>query len=107
LPVYQRVLDMRPVTFSSGRRALTSGRHKLSLHQAGREPKTAQPTPGSADLFLISATPLLEVPAHLERCGVALAAGPVARSGALGPIASASFRDPDGNLVEIPVQGPT
>lgn len=31
---------------------------------------------------------------------VAVEQGPVARTGALGPIESLYFRDPDGNLVE-------
>jgi Glyoxalase/Bleomycin resistance protein/Dioxygenase superfamily len=42
---YVRVLGMQPVTFGAGRRALRFGRHKLNLHQAGRElePKPADP----------------------------------------------------------------
>jgi hypothetical protein len=47
--------------------------------------------------------PLVEVPPHLEWCGVALAAGSIARSGALGRSSSASFRDPKANLVEAAV----
>ncbi|KXV25639.1 virulence protein, partial [Gluconobacter japonicus] len=38
---------------------------------------------------------------HLEKCGVVVTEGPVARLGALGPITSVYCRDPDGNLVEI------
>ena len=42
---YVRVLGMQPITFGAGRRALRFGRHKLNLHQAGRElePKPADP----------------------------------------------------------------
>jgi hypothetical protein len=54
---------------------------------------------------LIRATPLDEVVAHLERCGLALEARPTARSNALGSISSASFGDPAGNLAEIAVYG--
>ena len=39
--------------------------------------------------------------AHLKDCGVAIEEGPVARSGALGPITSVYLRDPDRNLIEI------
>ncbi|MGA0832494.1 MAG: VOC family protein, partial [Polynucleobacter sp.] len=33
--------------------------------------------------------------------GVPIDTGPVQRRGALGPIRSVYFRDPDGNLVEV------
>jgi catechol 2,3-dioxygenase-like lactoylglutathione lyase family enzyme len=34
-------------------------------------------------------------------CAVPVEEGPVARTGALGPMTSVYFRDPDGNLVEV------
>lgn len=37
----------------------------------------------------------------LQACGVAIEEGPVARTGAVGPITSVYFRDPDENLVEV------
>ena len=100
---YSRVLGMGATTFAGGRKALTFGGQKINLHQAGREfePKASAPTPGSADFCLISAVPLPEVMAHLERCGVAIIEGPVAKTGARGPILSVYFRDPDSNLVEV------
>jgi catechol 2,3-dioxygenase-like lactoylglutathione lyase family enzyme len=66
---YQRVLGMRAVTFGAGRTALEFGASKLNLHQAGHEfePKATRPTPGSADVCLISAEPLPQVIAHLPR----------------------------------------
>ena len=36
-----------------------------------------------------------------KAAGVAIEEGPVARTGATGPITSLYFRDPDGNLVEV------
>ena len=53
---YERVLGMRPVTFGAGRRALEFGASKINLHQAGQEiaPHAARPTPGSADLCLLT-----------------------------------------------------
>ena len=100
---YARVLGMEPVTFAGGRRALAFGRQKLNLHQAGREyePKALKPVPGAIDLCFITATPLAEVTAHLAAQGVHLVDGPVPKTGALGPMQSVYFRDPDGNLVEV------
>ncbi|GAB2486299.1 hypothetical protein GCM10027187_62370 [Streptosporangium sandarakinum] len=100
---YRTVLGMRPVVFGGGRVALAFGGQKLNLHQAGKElePKAAAPTPGSADLCLISAVPLDEVRAHLRALAVPIETGPVTRTGATGPITSVYLRDPDRNLVEI------
>jgi len=100
---YERVLGMRPITFGNGRRALVFGEQKINLHpaQAPLRPHAAQPTPGSADLCLITRAPIGEVIAELESAGVAIEEGPVPRTGALGPITSVYFRDPDGNLIEV------
>jgi catechol 2,3-dioxygenase-like lactoylglutathione lyase family enzyme len=100
---YSEVLGMSVVQFGEGRTALGFGSQKINLHQAGREfePKAERPTAGSADLCLLVTTPLDEVAAHLERCGVAVEQGPVPRTGATGPIESVYLRDPDGNLLEL------
>jgi catechol 2,3-dioxygenase-like lactoylglutathione lyase family enzyme len=100
---YQRVLGMQIVTFGAGRRALACGQSKINLHQAGQEfePKAHQPTPGSADLCFITHTPLDAVRTHLQACQVTIIEGPVRRTGALGPIESLYFRDPDLNLIEV------
>ena len=37
----------------------------------------------------------------MKECGVVIAQGPVAKTGATGPITSVYFRDPDGNLIEV------
>ena len=100
---YARVLGMEPVTFGGGRRALAFGSQKINLHRAGAEfePKAARPTPGSGDLCFLTETPLEDVLRHLAAEGVAVEEGPVARTGATGPLRSVYLRDPDGNLVEI------
>ena|SRR5690625_2642676 len=100
---YSRVLGMEVVTFGEGRKALSFGAHKINLHQHGKEfePKAAHPTPGSADICLITNTPLAEVVNHLRACDVDLLEGPVPRTGASGPIISVYFRDPDSNLIEV------
>jgi catechol 2,3-dioxygenase-like lactoylglutathione lyase family enzyme len=103
LDFYVQVLGMRPETFGAGRNALHCGAQKINLHLAGAEfaPHASRPTPGSADLCFVSATPLAETLSHLQDCGIVLEAGPVARTGACGPITSVYFRDLDGNLIEL------
>ena len=104
---YTRVLGMRVVTFAGGRKALAFGRQKINLHEAGREfePKADRPTPGSVDLCLITTAPLDEVQAHLASCNVPIVEGPVDKTGAMGPIRSVYFRDPDRNLIEVSTYG--
>ncbi len=104
---YSTVLGMEVVTFGAGRKALAFGQQKFNLHEAGREfePKADRPTPGSADLCLIADDSLAEVIDHLRACGVPILEGPVKRTGALGPITSVYFRDPDQNLIEVSTYG--
>jgi catechol 2,3-dioxygenase-like lactoylglutathione lyase family enzyme len=100
---YTHVLGMQVVTFAEGRKALTFGRQKINLHQAGREfePKAAHPTPGSVDLCLVTTGTLDQVAERLAACGVSILQGPVDKTGATGPIRSIYFRDPDDNLIEV------
>ena len=100
---YERVLGMEAVAFGDGRRALAFGAQKINLHQAGHEfePKAKRPTPGSADLCFITPTLIHEVVDSLQANGVDIVEGPSRKTGALGPIESVYFRDPDGNLIEV------
>ncbi|WP_198038376.1 VOC family protein [Skermanella stibiiresistens] len=100
---YSRALGMRVVVFAGGRKALAFGAQKINLHEAGREfdPKAERPTPGSGDFCLISSTPVDTMAEQLRGLGIEIEEGPVARTGATGPILSIYFRDPDGNLVEV------
>jgi catechol 2,3-dioxygenase-like lactoylglutathione lyase family enzyme len=100
---YSNVLGMEIVKFGSGRIALSFGSQKINLHQLGLEfePKAIRPTAGSADLCLITSTPLNEVIDHIKRCEVAIIEGPILRTGATGKIMSVYLRDPDHNLIEV------
>lgn len=100
---YVRVLGMTAESFAGGRRAISFGSQKINLHQAGREfePKARVATPGSGDFCLLSDVPVAEIAAHLAAEGVTIIEGPVAKTGAAGPLLSIYFRDPDGNLVEV------
>lgn len=100
---YSRVMGMEIITFGAGRKALLFGNQKINLHEFGNEfdPKAEKPTPGSADLCFITDESLEAVVEHLRIHGVALLQGPVARTGAMGPIVSLYFRDPDRNLIEV------
>jgi len=63
--------------------------------------------PGNSDLCFEWNGPIGDAIAHLERCGVAIHAGPIQRFGARGPGTSVYFRDPDGSLLEFMSYRPT
>ena len=100
---YTRALGMTEATFGAGRKALAFGQQKINLHVAGKEfePKADRPMPGSADLCFITTTPIEDFARHLAALSIAVVEGPVARTGAVGPIRSIYVRDPDSNLIEI------
>ncbi|MCA9015762.1 MAG: VOC family protein [Planctomycetaceae bacterium] len=103
LQFYETVLGMQRVEFGVQRYALTFGNQKINLHEAGHElePKAAHAQAGSADLCFILKTSVNEAIEDLQSQGVEIIAGPVERTGALGKMISAYFRDPDGNLIEV------
>ncbi len=105
---YVRVLGMTRETFGGGRIALRYGGlkdgQKINLHPTqgndiGLLARVAMP--GTEDLCFVTEDSPDTVIAHLQSEGVAVLEGPVTRTGALGPIQSVYFRDPDGNLVEV------
>ena len=96
-------LGMEWVTFGDDRHALAFGVQKINVHYVHRtfEPKAARPTPGSADLCFLSDEPLTETVARMTSLGYPVIEGPVARTGATGPLESVYFRDNDDNLIEV------
>ena len=104
---YERALGMQREFFrgpqGQPRHALLFGNQKINLQDRDTDTPTKArvPTLGSGDFCLIAAVPLDEVIEHLRAHAIPLEAGPVPRRGALGPLRSVYFRDPDGNLVEV------
>lgn len=107
---YRRVLGVAVEQFGpTGRTALRFGAQKINLRPVGA--LETDPTwvtadaevAGSADLCFVTTSSPDDVRAHLRECGVEITAGPVTKTGALGPMTSHYCRDLDGNLVEIAV----
>lgn len=100
---YERVLGLRKEVFGAGRIALVFGNQKLNVRPTGSANWVtgAVDAPGSLDLCFIADVDPAAVGEHLTACGVEVIEGPVAKTGALGPMTSHYCRDPDGNLVEV------
>ena len=103
---YQRVLGMEREEFNDGTRtALKFGGQKLNLRPCEADvrswPTGVNDKPGSIDACFITAVGPEDVVDHLHECRVTVEAGPVPKTGALGPMQSVYCRDPDGNLIEI------
>ncbi len=103
---YQRVLGMEREVFGpDSRTALKFGGQKINLRPVTADPRAwitgTSDAPGAADLCFVTAVGTEDAIAHLHHLGVMIVAGPVPRTGALGPMRSVYCRDPDGNLIEI------
>ena len=73
-----------------------------------KQEKNSSRKPVSRPLVLptcasLSNSSLTDFVAHLQRQKVSIVEGPVQRTGAMGPIRSVYFRDPDANLIEVSV----
>jgi catechol 2,3-dioxygenase-like lactoylglutathione lyase family enzyme len=100
---YQTVLGMPLRRAGSSRATLDFGRQYLTLTVAGthqgRQPAT--PIPGSQHLRLVSDLPMVDVITHLLRLNVAIEDTPQTQHTNGEQFETLSFRDPDGNLIEI------
>src|SRR5262245_14267392 len=105
---YTEVLGMKLERFrtpTEERLALKFGNQKINLHEWGKEftPRAHVAAPGTLDLCFIASISLDEVIQKIKQGGIPILEGPVAKTGAKGPIRSVYVRDPDLNLVEISV----
>jgi catechol 2,3-dioxygenase-like lactoylglutathione lyase family enzyme len=105
---YRDVLGMQLEKFrtpTEERLALKFGKQKINLHEWGKEfaPRAHVAAPGTLDLCFIASVPLETVVDRLKQKNIPILEGPVAKTGALGPMMSVYVRDPDLNLVEISV----
>lgn len=100
---FYEALGAEVVTFGAGRKALRFGEQKINLHPVENDVDlvAAKPTPGGGDFCLLTETSIEAVENRLRDHDVEIIDGPVERSGAVGPITSVYFRDPDDNLVEV------
>jgi catechol 2,3-dioxygenase-like lactoylglutathione lyase family enzyme len=105
---YTEVLGMQMSAFrtpTEERFAFKFGSQKINVHEWGKEftPRAHVAAPGTLDLCFIASMPLEEVIEKLTSSKIQILEGPVAKTGATGPIRSVYVRDPDLNLVEISV----
>lgn len=100
---YTKVLNMDIITFGDNRKALKFGNQKINLHVVGKEiePKAKISLPGTADICLVTSTPIDQVKEILIKKNQLITEGIVYRTGALGSIRSIYIRDPDLNLIEL------
>ena len=100
---YADVLGAEVVSVRAGY-AYRFGANQLNIHGPGVDgnPNAEPPVvPGGADLCFVWDGPIDQAVAHLERLGVKIKLGPVARFGARGAGTSVYFRDPDRSLLEL------
>jgi catechol 2,3-dioxygenase-like lactoylglutathione lyase family enzyme len=80
------------------------GDNQLNIHGPGIDPHPVARLPvqpGNSDLCFVWDGAIEGAVEHLERHGIDVEEGPVARQGARGDGTSVYFRDPDGSLLEF------
>ena len=76
---------------------------KINLHQAASPymPHAQNPISGAVDICFLSDTPIEEWIKLFTQYSIHVEEGPIAKTGATGPLCSIYVRDPDGNLIEV------
>jgi catechol 2,3-dioxygenase-like lactoylglutathione lyase family enzyme len=102
---YGDVVGAEIVPAGPGRVAYRIGDTQLNVHGPGLDASDnvarLPVQPGNSDLCFVWPGPVEDAAAHLERRGVEVELGPIARFGAGGWGTSVYFRDPDGSLLEF------
>jgi catechol 2,3-dioxygenase-like lactoylglutathione lyase family enzyme len=102
---YREVLGAELVEHGAGRWAYRLGDTQLNVHGPGVDVSNnvarIPVRPGNSDACFVWPGTIEAAVAHLERHGVEIETGPVARLGAQGDGTSVYFRDPDGSLLEF------
>ncbi len=101
---YGDVLGAELTALPEERFAFRVGDQLLRIHDpaTAAQPLARDPVrPGSSDLCFVWPESIESAVAHLQRLGIEIVAGPVARVGAGGPGHSVYCRDPDGSLIEL------
>ncbi|KFM03569.1 Glyoxalase domain-containing protein 5, partial [Aptenodytes forsteri] len=99
---YSKVLGMEVVTFKvtwGDRLILGLGKLELQFWASGWSLWISDRVSGAPPWSGDALKPCPYV--SFQACGVIIEEGPVARTGAVGPITSVYFRDPDENLMEV------
>jgi catechol 2,3-dioxygenase-like lactoylglutathione lyase family enzyme len=96
---YERVLGMKSERMGEGRAALLFGSQKIHLDLAGATAMAGEKRQ-PAHICFITETPIGEIAAHVERCGVPIRMQG-RRVGAVGTIQSVYIDDPDQHSIEI------
>ena len=98
---YRDVLGLRTGEERPGKWAIWFGDQKISLQDDAAKPAIAEATlPGTGNFCLLATTDVEVIADELRSKGVAIV-DEGERLGAVGPIKSIYFNDPEGNLVEV------
>jgi catechol 2,3-dioxygenase-like lactoylglutathione lyase family enzyme len=101
---YRDVVGAELIDRGHGSWSYRFGAVQLNVHGPGVSPGPVARLPvmpGNSDLCFVWGGTTEQAAEHLERHGVTVEEGPVARNGARGPGTSVYFRDPDGSLLEF------
>jgi len=100
---YRSIMGLDTQKLPDGRVEVLFGQCKINLQPAGRHygPSRNQHRQWNGNLCMLTEQPVELIAIQLLSLAVEIEEGPVEKTGALGPIRSIYFRDPDDNLLEV------